>query len=121
MGRPLVRMLREQGGTPVFADRCERSSCRAFAGSISSDLYWVLNQEVIGAIPLMKEKVDGALLITAFPCGTDSIVNELVLRRVRDLPITQIVLDEQQGEAGLRTRVECFMDILSERKRAHAG
>jgi predicted nucleotide-binding protein (sugar kinase/HSP70/actin superfamily) len=94
--------------------------CRASSKSISSDLYWTLNKEIIGAIPLIKGNVDGILLITAFPCGTDSLVNELVLRKVQGLPVAQIILDEQQGDAGLQTRIECFMDILHERKHAHA-
>lgn len=117
VGGPLVRMLREQGGVPIYADRCDRRACRACSKSLSAELYWTLNQEAIGAIPLLKHAVDGALLISAFPCGTDSLVNELVLRRVRDLPIAQIVLDEQQGETGLQTRIECFLDILHERRR----
>ena len=116
VGGSLVRMIEKQGGVPIFADLCDRLSCRAYANSISADLYWTLNKEVIGAIPLMKNNVDGVLLITAFPCGTDSLVNELVMRRIRDLPVAQIILDEQQGEAGLQTRIECFMDILRERK-----
>lgn len=120
VGAPLVRMLQEQGGIPVFADRFDRQTCRAYAKSLSLDLYWTVNKEMIGAIPLTKKDVDGVLLITAFPCGTDSLVNELVLRRVSDIPIAQIVLDEQQGEAGLQTRIECFMDILHERRRVHA-
>ena len=77
VGKPLVRMLREQGGVPVYADRCDHVACRVCAKSISGDLYWTLNKEIIGAIQLTKQKVDGALLITAFPCGTDSLVNEL--------------------------------------------
>lgn len=120
IGAPLVRMLKENGGIPIFADRCNHFLCRACAKEISSSLYWTLNKELIGAIPLFKNQVDGILLVTAFPCGTDSLVNELVFRRVRDVPVVQIVLDEQQGEAGLQTRIECFMDILHERKHAHA-
>ena len=120
VGAPLVRMLGEQGGVPVFSDRCDRRACRVSAASLSADLYWTMNKEAIGAIPLVQKDVDGVLLISAFPCGTDSLVNELVLRRVRDVPVAQIVLDEQQGEAGLQTRIECFIDMIYERKRAHA-
>jgi predicted nucleotide-binding protein (sugar kinase/HSP70/actin superfamily) len=120
VGKPLVQMLKEQGAVPIFADRCNHLLCRASSKSISSDLYWTLNKEIIGAIPLIKGNVDGILLITAFPCGTDSLVNELVLRKVQGLPVAQIILDEQQGDAGLQTRIECFMDILHERKHAHA-
>jgi len=119
-GAPVIRMIEQQGGVPIFAERFDRKACRAASRELSKDLYWVVNQEIIGAIPLAKHQVDGVLLVTAFPCGTDSLVNELVLRRVGDIPIAQIVLDEHQGEAGLQTRVECFMDILQERRQSRA-
>lgn len=119
VGQTLVRMLREQGGIPIYSDRCDRGNCRTSSKTMSAGLYWTLNKEIIGAIPLLKNSVDGVLLVTAFPCGCDSLVNELILRKVRDIPIVQIILDEQQGEAGMQTRIESFMDIVCERKRAH--
>ncbi len=119
IGDPLVRMLREEGGVPVFSDRCERQACRAGSKTITTDLYWTIHEEIIGAIPLLKDEVDGVLLVTSFPCGSDSLVHELVLRRVKGLPVAQIILDEQQGLAGLQTRIESFMDIVHERKRAY--
>lgn len=118
VGNPLIRILHEQGAVLVFADRCNRQACRAISKSITKDLYWTLHEEIIGAIPLLKNNVDGVLLVTSFPCGSDSLVNELILRRVKELPITQIILDEQQGEAGLQTRIESFMDIVHERRHA---
>lgn len=121
IGAPLVDMIRRQGGIPIFADRFPRPDCRAGAGAISSDLYWTLNKELIGAIPLTRSHIDGVLLVSAFPCGSDSLVGEMVLRKVRDLPVAQILLDEHQGDAGLQTRIECFMDILYERGKPHAG
>lgn len=121
MGTPLVRLLRELGAIPLFSDRCSRAACHARSKALCTDLYWTLNREMIGSIPLLKGQVDGVLLITAFPCGTDSLVNELVLRRVTGVPIAQLVLDEQQGDAGLRTRIECFLDMVWDRRDSHAG
>lgn len=121
LGGPLIRAIREQGFTPVFADRCDRVACRRRSRELTTDLYWMMNKEVIGAIPLSREQVDGVILLTAFPCGTDSLANELVLRRLRGIPVTHIILDEQQGEAGLQTRIECFLDILKKRGRFHAS
>lgn len=117
LGGPIARIIREQGGVPVYSDRFDRAECRSHAKDISRDLYWIINKEIIGAIAAQKEKVDGVILLTAFPCGTDSLVNELVLRRVRDIPIIQIIMDEQQGEAGLQTRIESFLDMLNQRKK----
>lgn len=121
MGGPLLRILKEQGVLPVFPDHCDPAVSAERSKELTEDLYWVLNREVIGAIPLLRDQLDGIMLVTAFPCGTDSLVNELVQRRVTGIPVTHIVLDEQQGEAGLQTRVECFADILKERRRKHVS
>ena len=114
MSGPLLRLIQEQDALPVFPDSCSPAECIKHSHELSRDLYWVLNREVIGSIPLLKDTVDGVILLTAFPCGTDSLVNELILRKNLGIPVTHIVLDEQQGEAGLQTRIECFIDILKE-------
>ncbi len=116
VGGQLQKMIVKQGVTPLFSDRCNRRLCRALSKEISNELYWSLNKEMIGAIELCKKQVDGVILLTAFPCGSDALVNELVMRRVRDVPMIQILLDEHTAPAGLETRIESFIDILSKRR-----
>ncbi|MCL2579794.1 MAG: acyl-CoA dehydratase activase-related protein [Oscillospiraceae bacterium] len=120
MGGTLLRLLAREGVTPIFPEACGRAGCRRASKATSQSLYWVMNKEAIGAIELLRPRVDGVILVSAFPCGTDSLVNELVLRREKRLPVIQIILDGQEGEAGLQTRVECFADILKERRRGYA-
>ena len=120
IGGPLVKLLREQGLTPVFAEVCPRRPARLAAKKLTGSLYWTMNKEIVGALELLRPRIDGVILVSAFPCGTDCIVNELVLRRVKDLPITQIILDGLHGQAGLQTRIECFADIIKERRRKRA-
>jgi len=121
IGGPLLGLLREQGAIPIFADLCDRAPCRKKSGELSASLYWTMNKEIIGAIGLTRMQIDGVILVSAFPCGTDSLVNELILRRVKDIPVTQIILDGQQGEAGLQTRIESFLDIIKEKKHGNAS
>lgn len=116
IGGQLQNLIVRQKVTPLFSDQCCRSLCRAFSKEISKSLYWSLNKEIIGAVELYKNQVDGIILLTAFPCGSDSLVNELVLRKVRNIPIIQILLDEHTALAGLETRIESFIDILSQRR-----
>lgn len=120
IGSPVVKMVRAQGGIPVFSDRCDRELSRKKSADLSKGLYWLMNKEIVGSILSNRERIDGVILLTAFPCGTDSLVNELVMRRVKGLPVIQILLDEQQAEAGLQTRIESFMDILWDRRKIHA-
>lgn len=48
----------------------------------------------------------------------DSLVNELCLRKIKDIPMLNIVIDEHQGEAGLQTRIESFIDVIKAKKEA---
>ena len=61
---------------------------------------------------LHKNQVDGVILLSAFPCGPDAMVNEMLLRRCKGIPILQLVLDGQSGTAGIETRLESFVDII---------
>ena len=70
------------------------------------------SEEIVGGVYLWKEKVDGIILVSAFPCGPDSMTNELLIRRIRGIPILTLVLDTQSGMAGIETRLESFLDII---------
>lgn len=116
VGGIIKELVVRQGGVLLYSDCCHRPQCRALSKELSSDLYWVLNKEIIGAIKLYENHVDGIILLTAFPCGADSLVNELVIRKVKGVPLIQILMDEHTAPAGLETRIESFMDILQQRK-----
>ncbi|MCL2569468.1 MAG: acyl-CoA dehydratase activase-related protein [Oscillospiraceae bacterium] len=118
LGGAVADLIRNLGAVPIFIEAFDRTACAKAAGQISKDLYWTLNREILGAIHLAAGKVDGIILLTAFPCGSDCLANELVLRRVKTPPITQILLDEHQSGEGLRTRIESFLDMVERRKEA---
>jgi predicted nucleotide-binding protein (sugar kinase/HSP70/actin superfamily) len=63
-----------------------------------------------------REKVDGILLTSGFPCGPDSLVNEMIMRKNKDIPILNLVIDGQDGTAGMETRLESFVDIIRFKK-----
>lgn len=78
-------------------------------------------RECIGeAVLAAKEQMDGAIQI--FPMGCmPEIVSKSILPSVtqkKKLPILSLVVDEMTGEAGYRTRIEAFLDLL-ERRREH--
>lgn len=117
LGHTIIQQIEQFDGVVIFADAADHQACNRRAEEISNHLYWTFNRELVGAINLFQEEVDGIVLMTAFPCGPDSLVNELVLRKMKKVPIVNIVLDELQGETGLQTRIESFMDIIKEKKK----
>ena len=116
LGGTVGKLIAQLGATPIFTDAWNRTQCKEASRQISHDLYWTFQRETLGAIHLARQQVDGIILLTAFPCGSDCLANELVLRRVDGLPIIQILLDEHQGSEGLRTRIESFLDMVESRR-----
>ena len=102
-------------------DLCDKKEAREASSKISETLPWAFNKELVGAIELYKDKVDGIILMSSFPCGPDSLVNEIILRRVKGIPILNLVLDGQEGSAGLETRLESFVDIIKIKKEDQHG
>lgn len=43
--------------------------------------------------------------------------NEMVIRKITNVPILNLVVDGQEGIAGLETRLESFVDIILFKKR----
>ncbi len=115
IGRPISNYVRALGGVPVYAEAADKAECARVSGAVSQTLYWLYNRELVGSIKLLEDRIDGMILLTAFPCGPDSLVNELIIRKEKNIPTINIIIDELQGEAGLLTRIESFMDIIKER------
>ncbi len=116
IGLPIINALKELDVIPLLADAVELDYARKNYTSICKDVPWIMNRELLGAIHHYHDYVDGIVLITAFPCGPDSMLNEMIIRRVKDRPILNLLLDSQDGSAGIETRLESFVDIIRFRK-----
>ncbi|MDW7657424.1 MAG: acyl-CoA dehydratase activase-related protein [Bacillota bacterium] len=122
IGGPIQKLLRQQGAVPIIGDYANRRETLERSNEISATLPWSFNRELVGAVALLKRQVDGIILMTTFPCGPDSLVNEILLRKVKDIPMINLIVDGQEGTAGLETRIESFLDIIRFKKEdGHAG
>jgi predicted nucleotide-binding protein (sugar kinase/HSP70/actin superfamily) len=101
--------------------RFDTKAARTNAPFLSPRLGWKAGQEAMGAVAMAQDTMDGILLLKAFPCAQDALVHEVTVRFAGDIPIMQIHLDGMQGEAGLRTRLESFMDIVEARRKRESG
>lgn len=117
VSRDVVGALERLGACVIYADETNRSSAYAKSFEFSETLPWVQNRELVGSILMLKDKLDGIVLLSAFPCGPDSMFDEAVMRKVGDVPILNLMIDSQSGSAGIETRIESFIDILNFKKR----
>ena len=112
VGGPVLDCLRSLNTVPIIADIVDRREALEHSTNITATLPWAFNRQLVGAIDIYRRYVDGIVLMSTFPCGPDSLVNEIVIRRVRDLPVLNLLIDGQEGTAGLETRLESFVDII---------
>lgn len=100
----------------ISTEMIQESIAREYANTLSKRMFWTQGQRIIGvAFNLIENsEIDGIIYISAFGCGLDSVLIELVDRKAREYntPFTLLTIDEQTGEAGINTRIEAFLDML---------
>lgn len=112
LGKPILDCLRAAGAIALRADALDPETARKACARFSPTCRWVVSEEIVGGIQLWKDRADGIILVSAFPCGPDSMTNELLIRRTKGVPVLPLVLDTQSGMAGIETRMESFLDII---------
>lgn len=117
VGGEIVDMVEKLGATVIFACDADRKKSLATSFDFSETMPWIVNRELVGALMNLHEDIDGILLVSAFPCGPDSMTDDAIMRCIQGTPLLNLVVDAQSGTAGLETRIESFVDILRYRKR----
>lgn len=115
IGLPIIKILKQLNVEILYSDRVDKRLSKKYAKKLSPTLYWTYSKEIIGSIEHYKNSIAGIIFITSFPCGPDSLVNELLIRKLTDIPTLNLIIDEQTGATGIETRLESFIDIIKER------
>lgn len=113
IGKPIINYLQELGVDIIYSDRFDEKQTNKLALELSKTIYFKYPKEAIGSIKLAPN-VDGIIFLSAFPCGLDSLVNELVMRRINK-PYINLVVDDMDSLTGIKTRLESFIDILEQK------
>ncbi len=110
-------ILQEYGVDVVTSEQMPRKIIDKQMQELGYNLYFDYEREILGtAMYFMENKtVDGIIHLMIFSCGPDSVAGEMASRlssKKPDIPLLQLVFDELTAEAGMRTRVEAFVDML---------
>lgn len=116
LGKMVSRLLEEMGAEVIYADVVDEQLSRELSSRLSTDCYWTYNKHLLGGIEFYRNQVDGIVFLMAFPCGPDALIATLCQHMIHELPFCVLNMDELQGDAGLKTRLESFVDILMLRK-----
>lgn len=110
----ITSYLEENNIIPIYSNKIDKKITRDFSQYFSNTLYWKYSKEMIGSLYYSKNMIDGIIFISTYPCGIDSLVNNLAILKNKELPILNLVIDENITELSLETKLESFIDILKQ-------
>lgn len=113
IGRPITEYLDKMDCEMIRADVVNQKEALKITEELSPTLSWDISRDLLGGVDIYQDKVDGIILLSAFPCNPDSMVNEMIIRNYKEKPILNMTIDAQSGVAGLETRLESFIDIIN--------
>lgn len=116
----LIKRLKGMGAEVVTAEMLPESVIELETSRLPKDLFWTYEKEVVGTVFhwANNRNVDGIIYVLSFACGPDSLVQVLLEHELKksSIPMMPLVIDEHSAEAGMITRVEAFVDMLSRKK-----
>ena len=110
----ITEYLENNNIIPIYSNKLDRNITKDFSLYFSNTLYWKYSKEMIGSLYYTKNMIDGIIFISTYPCGIDSLVNNLAILKNKELPILNLVIDENVTELSLETKLESFVDILKQ-------
>lgn len=113
ISKNIISFLEKHNVEVIFSDCFDDVECNYLSKHLSSELYWKYSKENIGSIVKVQEEVSGIIFLTTFPCGLDSLVNELVMRKISK-PYLNLIIDDLDSMTGIETRLESFVDIIEQ-------
>lgn len=116
IGKPIRDFLRSNGVQYISGYVADRDQALKYSNNLSRTCKWEFSRELLGNLAMKQKYIDGVILLSTFPCGSDAMVNDLLLREIKDLPVLNLVVDSQSGTAGIETRLESFIDIIRFKK-----
>ena len=110
IGKQVLNCLNKLNCEIIYSYLFDQMNIDEEVSKYSKSLYWKYSKENIYSLKYI-DKIDGIIFLSTFPCGLDSLVNELVLRKI-DKPYLNLIIDDLDGNAGIETRIESFIDIF---------
>jgi predicted nucleotide-binding protein (sugar kinase/HSP70/actin superfamily) len=115
------KIIKKLGAVPMTIDVYPKGKKLDEAERQFPELSWNYEREMLGgAVEMMNdEDVSGCIVVSNFSCGPDSLTSDYITRlakRRSSIPFAQLLIDEHTGEAGLKTRIEAFLDMIRMKK-----
>jgi len=108
----IIKYLKENNIIPIFSNYLDKKIATDFSEYFSRTLYWKYSKEMIGSLYFYQHQISGIIYISSYPCGIDSLVNNLSIIKNQNIPSLNLIIDENITELSLETKLESFLDII---------
>lgn len=117
----IISKLNKFGYDVVTVEMVDEEHINKCTSLLTKPMFWNYGRKAFGAAIHLAgaEKIEGMVCVSSFGCGIDSMVCDLIERKIRKyyhIPFINFTMDEHSGEAGFNTRLEAFIDMLQWRK-----
>ncbi|MBD3189645.1 MAG: hypothetical protein GF308_03330 [Candidatus Heimdallarchaeota archaeon] len=111
------QLLADHGVDIITSEQMPRKLIENQMDKLDFNMYFNYEREILGTIMhfIESKTIDGIIHLIIFSCGPDSVAGEMAAqlsKRDPEVPLLQLTFDELTGEAGLRTRIEAFVDMI---------
>lgn len=111
IGNDIIKYLTKEDVKIIYSDKFDKKITSKLSKRLTKSLYFKYSKESIGSIVYALDKIDGIIFLSSFPCAPDSLVNELVMRKIKK-PHINLIIDGNETFTGIETRLESFLDVL---------
>ena len=112
IGKTITNYLEQNNISIIYSYQIPKDLIEFNCSKISTKIHFTMNKELIAAFNYFKDKVDGTIILTAFPCGPDSLSNEMIIRKRKKHPTLLLTFEDLTNNTAVITRLESFLDML---------
>ena len=112
IGKNITNYLEKNNISLIYSYQMPRDLIEFNCNKISEKIHFTMNKKLLSAFNYFKDKVDGTIILTAFPCGPDSLANEMIIRKKKQNPILLLTFEDLTNNTAVITRLESFLDML---------
>ena len=111
IGKVVTKFLLKENIEIIYSYEMKKEHI-IYSEEILSKVHWTMNKELLASFMYYKDKIDGVIMISAFPCGPDSLTNEVILRKKKDTKVLLLTFEDLNSDIAVETRIESFIDMI---------
>lgn len=112
IGKNIINYLEKNNIDLIYSYQIPKDLIDFNCKKISSKIHFTMNKDLIAAFNYFKDKVNGTIILSAFPCGPDSLSNEMIIRKRKKHPTLLLTFEDLTNDTAVITRLESFLDML---------